>query len=65
MNNLVEVPWKYQTNTWWNNTCADIVEVFGLPGDRYRTEVSTECMKFFFKTDEDAFMCKIMISDRL
>jgi len=65
MNNLVEVYWKNQSNTWWNETCANIIEVFGLPGNRYSTEVSADSMKFFFVDDKDAFMCKIMISDQL
>lgn len=65
MANLVTVPWKNQSNIWWNGTCAHIIEVFGLPGDRYTTEVSVECMKFFFKSEQDALMCKIMISDKI
>lgn len=65
MSNLITVPWENQNDTWWSETCADIIEVFGLPGNRYTTEVSTECMKFFFKTEQDALMCKIMISDKI
>ena len=59
------VPWKSQSNVWWNETCARIIEHFGLPGNRYTTEVSADNMKFFFINDKDAFMCKIMISEEL
>lgn len=63
--NVVTVPWKNQSDVWWNETCANIMEVFGLPGGRYRTEISVECMHFFFENEKDAFMCKIMISDQI
>ena len=64
-NNVVTVPWKSQSNVWWNQTCANIIEVFGLPGGRYVTEVSSECVHFFFENEKDAFMCKLMISDEI
>jgi len=49
----------------WNDTCASIIEHFGLPGDRYVTEVTADNMTFNFKTEQDAFMCKVLVSDRL
>ena len=62
---VVTVPWESQSNVWWNETCANIVEHFGLPGGKYVTEVSTEHMKFIFYDDRDALMCKILVSDLL
>ncbi len=59
------VPWENQPNIWWNETCADIVEHFGLPGDRYTTEINENEMKFFFKDERDALLCKIMISEKI
>lgn len=66
-NNLVNIPWNPKANTTliWNDICASIIEQFGLPGDRYKTEVSTDGMKFFFKDQRDCFMCKILISERV
>ncbi len=61
----ISVPWKNQPNVWWNETCADVVEHFGLPGDRYTTEINENEMKFFFKDERDALLCKIMISDKI
>ncbi len=63
--NTITVPWDNQKEVWWNETCAMVLEQFGLPGGRYTTEVSTECMKFNFKTEQDASMCKLLVSDRL
>jgi hypothetical protein len=62
---VITVPWESQSNTWWNETCADIIEHFGLPGGRYTTEVSSECMKFTFHDDRDALMCRLLVSDKI
>jgi hypothetical protein len=61
----VAVPWQSQSNHWWNETCAQVVEHFGLPGGKYVTEVSSECMHFDFQDERDALLCKIMISDKI
>jgi hypothetical protein len=61
----ITVPWKNQSNTWWNETCANILEHFGLPGDKYVTEITADHMHFDFTDDRDALMCKIMISDKI
>jgi len=61
----ISVPWKGQSNIQWNETCVRVIEHFGLPGDRYTTEVSANAMKFFFKDEREAFICKIMISEDL
>lgn len=61
----ITVPWENQNNEWWNETCANIIEHFGLPGGRYVTSVNTECMKFIFYDDRDYLMCKILVSDKL
>ncbi len=59
------IPWENQSNIWWNETCAQIVEHFGLPGGRYKTEVGEDNMKFFFNDERDALLCKIMISEQI
>lgn len=64
--NVIQIPWKgYQSNTWWNEICANIVDHFGLPGDKYTTEVSENAMKFFFSNEQDALMCKLLVSEHL
>jgi len=62
---VITVPWESQSSHWWNETCADIIEHFGLPGGKYSTEVSAECMKFIFNDDRDALMCRLLISDKI
>jgi hypothetical protein len=59
----INVPWQNQKDIWWNDTCASVLEHFGLPGDRYITEVSTDYMKFHFKNEHDALMCRLLISE--
>jgi hypothetical protein len=59
----IRVPWESQSNVWWNETCANIIEHFGLPGGKYTTEVSADDMRFFFTDERDALMCRILISE--
>lgn len=61
----ISVPWKSQSDIWWNETCAKIIEHFGLPGGKYTTEVSVNEMKFFFKNEKEALLCRIMISEEI
>ena len=63
--NKVTVPWQSQRNEWWNETCATIMEHFGLPGGKYVTEVNTECMNFIFYDNKDALMCRMLVSDKI
>lgn len=62
---VVSIPWIGQKEYWWNETCADILEVFGLPGDRYTSHPAHDKMDFNFKSQKDADLCKILISDRI
>lgn len=62
---VVSVPWKGQSNFWWNEACADIMDVFGLPGNKYTSHPTENKMDFYFRDERDAFMCKMLISDRI
>jgi hypothetical protein len=44
----------------WNHMLADIVQQFGLPGDRYVTEITTEDMTFWFRDHRDALLFPTM-----
>jgi len=59
------VKWNNQNGFWWNETCAVVLEHFGLPGERYTSHPSENEMLFKFFNPHDAFMCKILLSDRL
>ena len=64
----VHIPWnndKNQNIVWWNKLCARIVEHFGLPGGKYKTDLSSDWMKFKFYDEKDALLCKLMLSEDL
>lgn len=63
--NIVTVPFNSQSGIWWNETCAKVLEVFGLPGHRFTYTPDIDYMHFKFNTAEDAFLCKILLSDRM
>ena len=66
MSTEVIVPWHAgQSGFWWNETCAMVIEVFGLPGNRFRYSPEMNKMTFYFNTEEDAFICKMLLSDRI
>ena len=65
MDSTILVPWDNQNGTWWNETCAMVLEHFGLPGDKYVSHPTTDAMSFIFYDDKDALLCKILLSDRI
>ena len=62
---VVSVPWENQSDHQWSKTCANIVEHFGLPGEKYVTKLNEHRMDFIFYNDRDALMCRILVSDLL
>ena len=63
--NTVSVLWDNQKEHWWNETCAMVLEVFGLFGERYSTHPKHDAMFFNFKSEKDANLCRILLSERL
>ena len=63
--NTVTVVWDNQNGFWWNETCAMVLEVFGLPGSRYESKPEHDYMSFTFKNNKDADLCRILLSERL
>ncbi len=63
-NLTVNVRWKNQNGFWWNETCAMVLEHFGLPGDRYTSHPTDNNMKFVFNDIKDADLCRILLLDR-
>lgn len=61
----IVVPWHSQGNTWWNETCASVLEVFGLPGQRFYYKPYETHMTFTFKSKKDADLCRILLSEKL
>jgi hypothetical protein len=62
---IITVKWYSQNNEWWNETCANVVEVFGLPGQRYFYKPYPDFMTFTFKSKKDADLCKVLLSDKI
>ena len=60
----VILKWDNQNVSWWNESCALVLEVFGLPGDRFVYHPYEDYMTFDFKNEKDANLCKILLSDR-
>ena len=48
-----------ENETQWNDISIWCIETFGLPGDRYVTDISTEHMTWFFRSDQDAVFMKL------
>lgn len=52
-------------DVWWNDICASVIEVFGLPGHRFVYTPNEDYMTFTFKTTKDANLCRILLSEHL
>ena len=62
----VLVDWKpHHTDVMWNEFVASIMEIFGLPGDRYVSTPTADFMTFTFKSKKDAELCRILLSEHL
>jgi hypothetical protein len=47
----------------WNMRMARVVELFGLPGDRYITEITEDYMTFWFRDANDALLFRLCYGD--
>lgn len=47
----------------WNEACAKVVAIFGLPGKRFYYRPKEEFMIFIFKSVKDAKLCRILLSE--
>ena len=59
----IVIPWQGQNNVWWNEICADVVEVFGLPGNKFTYHPRYEDMAFIFENKKDHDLCRILLSE--
>ena len=51
------------TITHWDDVCIYAIERFGLPGDKYITDISADSMTWLFKSEKDALMFKLRWSE--
>lgn len=61
----VTVRWGQGADTmpYWNEICAASIDMFGLPGDRFVTDISAEEMTWTFRDHRDAFIFKLRFSE--
>lgn len=59
------IPWVDQQNSqyYWNALCADAMEIFGLPGARYITDISEQSMTWSFCNPQDAVFFKLKFGE--
>jgi hypothetical protein len=55
--------WTSDSKFHWNEICAQVLEDFGMPGDRYVTEVGLLEMAFIFKDPQDLLLFKLKWSE--
>lgn len=58
-----QIQWPDNSPIPWNEICAQLVEQFGLPGDRYMTSVGLFSMDFMFKNQQDLLLFKLKWSE--
>ena len=46
----------------WNDACMWAMERFGLPGERFKTELTADWMKFKFNSPHDATIMALRFS---
>jgi hypothetical protein len=63
----VVVPWGSQLDpvTAWNEICAQGMEMFGLPGNRYITDANVNDMTWWFRNEQDALLMTLKFSEQL
>ena len=48
---------------YWDTLCASAVELFGLPGDRYITDIGEFSMTWSFRKDKDAVLFRLKFGE--
>jgi hypothetical protein len=48
---------------YWDQMSIASIELFGLPGDRFITDISAEHMTWSFRSDRDALLFKLKFSE--
>jgi hypothetical protein len=61
----VTIRWGRGADTmdYWDNLSIYSIEHFGLPGDRYVTDISAEAMTWAFRSEHDALIFRLRFSE--
>jgi hypothetical protein len=59
------IPWVSRGNPlyFWDTLTSNAVELFGLPGDRYITDLSEQSMTWSFRDPHDAVLFKLKFGE--
>ena len=47
----------------WDKICIEAMELFGLPGGRYITDIGGNSMDWIFRDQQDALLFKLKFSE--
>ena len=47
----------------WDKICIEAMELFGLPGGRYITDIGSNSMDWIFRDHQDALLFKLKFSE--
>ena len=63
----VVIPWSATLDSVsaWNEICAQGMEMFGLPGNKYVTEANVNDMTWYFRDPKDALLMTLKFSEHL
>ena len=61
----VTIEWGRGADTmdYWDNLSIYSIEQFGLPGDRYITDITADDMTWMFKSEADALIFRLRFSE--
>ena len=60
---VVQLDWELgDSNGNWSDACAHAVEHFGLPGEKFVTEITPDWMTFTFFNKHDAMLFALGVS---
>lgn len=53
----------YSNNVYWDRVCREAVLLFGMPGDRYITDIGVLTMTWSFADQRDALLFKLKFAE--
>jgi hypothetical protein len=61
----VTIKWGRGADTmdYWDKLSISSIELFGLPGDKYITDITAEHMTWFFRNQQEALIFKLKFSE--
>ena len=59
------LPDDYHSMVHWDRICSGAVELFGLPGQRYITDINENDMTWSFACSQDALLFKLKFSEAI